>query len=327
MDIDLLSKMVKELILDDDKVVLPGLGCFVAEIVPAYFSDKGYTINPPYRKLYFRARPDEGDALIDFYAKSNDVSYEVAEKIIKDFVSELKSVLLSKKVVVFPGLGRLRATKENNVFFIADEDLDIYPEGFGLKPVSLKTHKETDAEVRAAVADLKTMLETDPVQEEPAETPVPAPAADPEPVAEPEPSAEHQPEPVAESAPEPESEPEPEPQPEPVVDPEPEIEPEPEPEPEPEIEILVEPLPDPEPEPQQDSESEPESESESEPQPEPDQKSATEEKPKKKWGRALLIVLAVLVVLVVAYMAVGRLCPEWIDQFLYSPEELEILNR
>ena len=61
MDIDLLSKMVKELILDDDKVVLPGLGCFVAEIVPAYFSDKGYTINPPYRKLYFRARPDEGD--------------------------------------------------------------------------------------------------------------------------------------------------------------------------------------------------------------------------------------------------------------------------
>ena len=321
MDIDLLSKMVKELILDDDKVVLPGLGCFVAEIVPAYFSDKGYTINPPYRKLYFRARPDEGNALIDFYAKSNDVSYEVAEKIIKDFVSELKSVLLSKKVVVFPGLGRLRATKENNVFFIADEDLDIYPEGFGLKPVSLKTHKESDAEVRAAVADLKTMLETDPVQEEPVEMPVPVPVAEQESVAESEPSAEHQPEPVAEPAPEPESEPEPEPQPEPVVELEPEPQPEPEPEPEPEIEILVEPLPDPEPEQQQDSESEPEPELESEPEP------ATEEKPKKKWGRTLLIVLAVLVVLVVAYMAVGRLCPEWIDQFLYSPEELEILNR
>ena len=347
MDIDLLSKMVKELILDDDKVVLPGLGCFVAEIVPAYFSDKGYTINPPYRKLYFRARPDEGDSLIDFYAKSNDVSYEVAEKIIKDFVSELKSVLLSKKVVVFPGLGRLRATKENNVFFIADEDLDIYPEGFGLKPVSLKTHKESDAEVRAAVADLKTMLETDPVQVEPAETPVPAPAADPEPVTEPEPSSEHQPDPVAEQkpepvsepAPEPESEPEPEPQPEPVAEPEQLTEPEPEPEsvvgletepePEPEIEILVEPLPDPEPEPQQDSEPEPESEPESEPEPEPEPQlePATEEKPKKKWGRTLLIVLAVLVVLVVGYMAVGRLCPEWIDQFLYSPEELEILNR
>ena len=37
MDIDLLSKMVKELILDNDRVVLPGLGSFVAEIVPSTF--------------------------------------------------------------------------------------------------------------------------------------------------------------------------------------------------------------------------------------------------------------------------------------------------
>lgn len=295
MDIDLLSKMVKELILDDDKVVLPGLGCFVAEIVPAYFSDKGYTINPPYRKLYFRARPDEGDALIDFYARSNDISYEVAEKIIKDFISELRSVLLAKKVVVFPGLGRLRATKENNVFFIADEDLDIYPEGFGLKPVSLKTHKETDGEVKAAVAELKSVLETEPVHEEP------------------------EPEPVSEQMPEP------------VVEPEPAAEPV-----EPEIEILVEPLPDPEPVPEPVSEPEAVPEPEAvvpEPEPEPDQKPEPEpeiadvEKPKKGWGRILLVVLAVLVVLLVTYMAVGRLCPEWIDQFLYTPEELEILNR
>ena len=301
MDIDLLSKMVKELILDDDKVVLPGLGCFVAEIVPAYFSDKGYTINPPYRKLYFRARPDEGDALIDFYAKSNDVSYEVAEKIIKDFIAELKSILLSKKVVVFPGLGRLRATKENNVFFIADEDLDIYPEGFGLKPVSLKTHTETAAEVSAAVADLKSMLaaEPDPTPEqEPVEEPDPTPAPEPEVV----------------EVPEPVEEPESAEELEPVEDPEP-VE-----EPEPEIEILVEPMPEPEPEP----------EPEKAPEPEPVTEPETPAVPKKsgvKWGKMLLVVLIVLVILVAAYMAVGRLCPEWIDQFLYTPEELEILNR
>ena len=295
MDIDLLSKMVKELILDDDKVVLPGLGCFVAEIVPAYFSDKGYTINPPYRKLYFRARPDEGDALIDFYAKSNDVSYEVAEKIIKDFIAEMKSILLSKKVVVFPGLGRLRATKENNVFFIADEDLDIYPEGFGLKPVSLKTHTETAAEVSAAVADLKSMLaaEPDPTPEqEPVEEPDPTPAPEPEVV--------EVPETVEES--------------------------------EPEIEILVEPMPEPEmePEPEPETEPEPEPEPEKAPEPEPETEPETPAVPKKsgvKWGKMLLVVLIVLVILVAAYMAVGRLCPEWIDQFLYTPEELEILNR
>ena len=110
MDIDLLSKMVKELILDEDRVTLPGLGSFVAEIVPAAFSDKGYTINPPYRRLFFRSRPDQGEELVNFYASSNKLEKEVAEKIIKDFLSELKDVLHDKKTVVFPGLGRLRAT-------------------------------------------------------------------------------------------------------------------------------------------------------------------------------------------------------------------------
>jgi nucleoid DNA-binding protein len=164
MDIDLLSKMVKELILDKDRVVLPGLGSFVAEIVPSTFSDKGYTINPPYRRLFFRSRPDEGDELISFYASYNNVEREIADRIIRDFVKELKSVLHEKKTVVFPGLGRLRATKENNVFFVADETLDIYPEGFGLEPISLKTHQETAEEVTAAVEGLRSILaETAPV--------------------------------------------------------------------------------------------------------------------------------------------------------------------
>ena len=135
MDIDLLSKMVKELILDNDRVVLPGLGSFVAEVVPSTFSDKGYTINPPYRRLFFRPKPDEGDELAAFYASTNNVDKAMAERIIKDFVAELKPMLHTKKTIVFPGLGRLRATKENAIFFVANEDLDIYPAGFGLEPI------------------------------------------------------------------------------------------------------------------------------------------------------------------------------------------------
>lgn len=165
MDIDLLSKMVKELILDNDRVVLPGLGCFVAEIVPSTFSDKGYTINPPYRKLYFRAKPDDDYALAAFYADFNDVPMEVADRVINDFVAELKAILFERKTVVFPGLGRLRATKENTVFFVADEDLDIYPEGFGLEPVSMKTHEETKEEVAAVVKELKAVVDDVPVEE------------------------------------------------------------------------------------------------------------------------------------------------------------------
>lgn len=151
--------MIKELILDKDRVVLPGLGCFVAEIVPSTFSDKGYTINPPYRKLSFRSKPDTGDELIDFYVEANGLDRDVACRILGDFIRELRQVIFTKKVVILPGLGRLRATKENHLFFIPEEGLDIYPAGIGLEPISLKTHVETQQEVASAVAGLKSIME------------------------------------------------------------------------------------------------------------------------------------------------------------------------
>ena len=270
MDIDLLSKMVKELILDNDRVVLPGLGCLVAEMVPSTFSDKGYTINPPYRKLYFRGKPDEGDALTKFYAKTNKVEMEVADKIIIDFVAELKSVLFTKKTVIFPGLGRMRATKENNVFFISDEELDIYPAGFGLEPISLKTHQESAEEVSAAVEGLRSILDETVPEPQPVPEPAPEPALTPEPA----------------PAPEPASAPVPDPVPLPDLDPAPVPEPTPEP------------LPDPKP----------------------------VKKPVNKAVIAILITVSVLALLLGTYVAVGHLAPELLDNILYTPEELEILN-
>jgi nucleoid DNA-binding protein len=171
MDIDLLAKMVKEAILDHDTVTLPGVGCFVAELVPSTFSDKGYTINPPYRRLYFSPKQGADTYLADLYDRDNpEVDAEMANRILTEFLAEMKEVLKVKKTVVFPGLGRLRATRENHFFFVADEDLDIYPEGLGLAPLSLKTHVETPEEVATAVAGLAELIaepEPEPVEEIP----------------------------------------------------------------------------------------------------------------------------------------------------------------
>ena len=220
MDIDLLAKMVKEAILDHDTVTLPGVGCFVAELVPSTFSDKGYTINPPYRRLYFSPKQGGDTYLVDLYARDNEeVDADMATHILTEFLAEMKEVLKVKKTVVFPGLGRLRATRENHFFFVADEDLDIYPEGLGLAPLSLKTHVETPEEVATAVAGLAELIA------EPEEIPDQARNDEEEQVPEPvEGSVE---EPVVRQAHQPEPEPEPTPKPEP----EPELTPEPVPEP------------------------------------------------------------------------------------------------
>ncbi|MGM9788844.1 MAG: hypothetical protein ACI3Y9_00870 [Candidatus Cryptobacteroides sp.] len=155
--------MVRDIILEKDEVALPGLGMFVAEFVPASFSDKGYTINPPYKRLSFRQvdKPDDMTLAL-LYAKANNIGEDTAAHFVNDFLVGLKNVLMEKKNVLLPGLGKLRATRENTFFFIADEDLDIYPEGFGLEAVSLKTHQETVSEVAETMAGLRSILDSDP---------------------------------------------------------------------------------------------------------------------------------------------------------------------
>ena len=207
MDIDLLSKMVKELILVNDRVTLPGVGAFVAEMVPASFTDRGYTINPPYRRLVFRqgVSQEKDHLLADMYASANNIDREMAEKLLREFLKGMVEELRKRKMLVFTGLGRLRATRENNFFFICDENLDIFPEGMGLEVVSLKSHskpKELDfSEVDAVVnspAEPSAESPAEPAAESPAE-----PSAEPAAESAAESPAESPAEPPAESPAEP----------------------------------------------------------------------------------------------------------------------------
>ena len=219
MDVTFLSRMIGELILDHDSLSLPGLGTFVVEDMPASFSDRGYTVNPPYRRLSFSERESADGLLAELYASSNPVQEEEAEAIINAFVLDLKAELQRDKGVDLPGLGRLRATRENHIFFVPDEDLDISPEACGLEPVSLKSRRSaTLPDVMQPVPSApEPQVATQPqaVPEPPAvpaveqvpaaeatapEAPiVEIPAAEPTPIAEPAPAAE--PEPAAEPAP------------------------------------------------------------------------------------------------------------------------------
>lgn len=330
MDIDLLSKMVKELILDNDEVSLPGVGSFVAELVPSSFSDKGYTINPPYKRLSFRKKADASDnVLIDFYAKSNNVDKETASKIVIDFLSEMQKVLELRKSIVFPGLGKLRATKENIFFFVADEDLDIYPEGFGLEPISLKTHEETPADVSATIAALQDILNPEETEsqsgsgeqpeaefgsEEPSDA-VSGPEDAPEVTGDGQPESSHEAEVESDSELQPEQQAtaeesdhqsENESQSEAKGEQENETQQEPESDNEPDVPV------------EQNNSNEPE-----QPRTEPAKKS------RKGW-KALswtaVAIAALAVTFIVGFVILAHIAPDFIDSILYTQEELEIIN-
>jgi nucleoid DNA-binding protein len=177
MDIDLLSRMIGTLIVEHDQVGLPGVGTFVAEMMPASFADRGYTIHPPYRRLSFYPSQLEDSLLTDLYADTNHIDRESARVYITQFLAEMKTILEERKTIVLPGLGRLRATRENALFFVADEVLDIFPAGIGLRPVSLKSRTVLDEPVEIHV----------PMPAPPVPEPIPEPLPEPEPQPEPQP--------------------------------------------------------------------------------------------------------------------------------------------
>ena len=347
--------MISELITDHNRVGLPGLGTFVAEVVPATFSDKGYTINPPYRRLSFHPSRSEDTLLIDFYAASNGISKEAAGLYLKQFLGEMKSVLKERKTITLPGLGRLRATVENNFFFVPDPDLDIYPDGFALKPLSLKTISmadeveiplfppmeeeiEEEMEVKGAAevegegageAEAREMSEnkeetvgpvspesTQPEQRQSEPTPQPE-SEQLQPETGPALQPEQQPGP-GEQEPQPESE---QLQPETGPTLQPEQQPEPgEQEPQPESE-QSQPQPRPEqPQPKQETR-------QPEPQPQSRPETGPERAPRRfRWWIPLLVLLAVAAVALLAFLTVAQVAPDFIDSILYTPEELRIIN-
>ena len=274
MDIDLLAKMVGDLILEHDEVALPGVGTFVAEMVGASFSDKGFVINPPYRKLSFRQREGDPDLLIDFYARTNSLDKATASRILSQFLSEMKEILKTKKYIIFPGLGRLRATRENLFFFVPDEDLNIYPEGFGLEPVSLKSHEEVAeiaelTETVDALADINGTETPESVLSELVEVPAPADktAVAPSAVAPVTPIKEHS-APAAKTPSSPEHH-----------------------------------------------------------HHHHHHHSSRRHRKMPVWQKELLILGCAAIVLLVLLAVLGRVAPEFVDRFLYSRDELEILYR
>lgn len=307
MDIELLSSLVRKLIIESDEVSVPGLGTFVATLLPASFSDRGYTINPPYRKLDFipsgdeAAAPSSGEvpALVKRISSARKIAEPQAAEELAECVNAIRAALEAERLAELPGLGKLRLTKEGEMFFVAAEDLNIYPEGFGLEPVSLKNKEAQESAKEEAESAAKTP-ETTPDGTEITESAAKSPETTPielliDPL-----GADSAPNPVesaslggdSDSKPA-ESMSEPAPTAEPAAEHAPVAEPAP----------VTAPAP---------------------------ASVAAAQQPRKKLPvalRVLLVVVALLIVAVVALRVLGTYAPDFIDRLLYSPEELEILRQ
>ena len=296
MEIGIFSKCVKDLIVDLDKVAIPGLGVFFAEDVPASFSDKGNTINPPSRRMYFKREdvPFSEDALIfKVISESLNVSAAQAQTELDWCLSRIHSELSGNRCCVLPGLGELKSSSSGEYFFIPDEDLDICIESFGLEPVCVKLPVQASREATApetpAVPEEPEIRETPEFPEIP-EASQPVPDTDP---------AEEFDKFLTGKQPDSQAEPQQSPGPQPT-------------------EAQVQPAVAPHPGPQPQSEKK-------------RRRKAGDSKHKNAGAIAVIVILTLILVLIIAYNIASHFYPEEFDalinSLLYSPEELEILGR
>lgn len=159
MDLQQLSNYLRELLIDNDRVSLFGIGSFVAENAPAFFSGDGKTLFPPSRKLTFRQQESWDDGMIA-YLHQRKTSRDLADvqRELADYAKQLRMELQVKKSLLIPTIGELKETKEGNIYFVVDAQLDIDTEGVGLQTIPVRVLDQNRAAVRERARQMQELL-------------------------------------------------------------------------------------------------------------------------------------------------------------------------
>ena len=136
MDFNLICSLIQQLLIKNERVVLPHTGELVVEATPASFMDDGKTILPPGKKLLFR----QGEAEGKYEQWQEELSGRIREELNSDGVSQV------------PGLGTFKDDGEGVISFFADPDFDFAPDSFSLEAISLEVNEPVKPQVEEKVA-------------------------------------------------------------------------------------------------------------------------------------------------------------------------------
>ena len=128
-----LRRHIELLLLQNDCVIVPDFGGFMAHPVCAHYDEEDRTYLPPTRTLGFNPQLRMNDSLlVQSYAETYDISYPEALRRIEDEVSQLRQQLDEKGSYTLEGLGELQINAEGNYEFQPCTAGILTPEYYGL---------------------------------------------------------------------------------------------------------------------------------------------------------------------------------------------------
>lgn len=142
-----LSRHIECLMLEHDCVIVPGLGGFVTQYVPARYVVEEQLFLPPYRSVGFNQQLSLNDGLlVQSYMQTYDTDYSETVKIIEDAVAQLKKELQENGEYELNGIGKLTLGIGGTYNFIPCEAGVLSPELYGLDAVNVADIKHTETE-------------------------------------------------------------------------------------------------------------------------------------------------------------------------------------
>ena len=113
-----IDRHIEILLLNNDCVIVPGLGGFMAHHIPARYYVDSQSFTPPLRQLGFNSQLQINDSLLaQAYIETYDISYPEALRRIASEVEELKQTLQNEGSCELHGIGTLRQTINGRIEF------------------------------------------------------------------------------------------------------------------------------------------------------------------------------------------------------------------
>ena len=134
-----IERHIEILLLDNDCVIVPGLGGFTAHHVEARFDESDDVFLPPLRTLGFNQQLKINDSLlVQSYIEAYDISYPAALRRIEGEVEELRQRLANDGYYEMTDIGVLEMNEDGNIIFTPCEAGILTPELYGLSSFEMQ---------------------------------------------------------------------------------------------------------------------------------------------------------------------------------------------
>ena len=157
----MISEHIRLLLHQNDCVVVPGLGGFIINHLPAGYDEKENRFYPSRALPFFNKQLQSNDGLLAAaLVKSENYDYPFAVKEIQRFVEIVKDNLEAKREYAMPGLGEFQRNHEGQITFFPDKESNTAIDTYGLDSLAIQPLIKPSQMQRKALAPIRKKSRT-----------------------------------------------------------------------------------------------------------------------------------------------------------------------